>query len=256
MVIPKKELKNFLDLKVETYNRSSFIASDPIQIPHQFSTKEDVEIAGFLSATIAWGNRTMIIRNSKKMMEIMDNSPFDFVMNHSNSELKTITNFVHRTFNSTDFQYFIKSLQNIYKHHKGMESVLKPSIGDVNYQNSIANFKQIFFELSHESRTEKHISNPLKNSAAKRIHMFLRWMVRNDSTGVDFGLWETHSPAFLSCPLDVHSGNVARKLGILTRKQNDWKAVYELDTKLRAFDKNDPVKYDFALFGLGVFEKF
>ena len=181
MVIPKKELKNFLDLKVETYNRSSFIASDPIQIPHQFSTKEDIEIAGFLSATIAWGNRTMIIRNSKKMMEIMDNSPFDFVMNHSNSELKTITNFVHRTFNSTDFQYFIKSLQNIYKHHKGLESVLKPSIGDVNYQNSIANFKQIFFELSHESRTEKHISNPLKNSAAKRIHMFLRWMVRNDS---------------------------------------------------------------------------
>tara|TARA_B110000211_G_scaffold161231_1_gene182283 strand:+ start:1472 stop:2242 length:771 start_codon:yes stop_codon:yes gene_type:complete len=256
MVIPKKELKNFLDLKVETYNRSSFIASDPIQIPHQFSTKEDVEIAGFLSATIAWGNRTMIIRNSKKMMEIMDNSPFDFVMNHSNSELKTITNFVHRTFNSTDFQYFIKSLQNIYKHHKGMESVLKPSIGDVNYQNSIANFKQIFFELSHESRTEKHISNPLKNSAAKRIHMFLRWMVRNDSTGVDFGLWRMSFPAFLSCPLDVHSGNVARKLGILTRKQNDWKAVYELDTKLRAFDKNDPVKYDFALFGLGVFEKF
>ena len=233
MVIPKKELKNFLDLKVETYNRSSFIASDPIQIPHQFSTKEDVEIAGFLSATIAWGNRIMIIRNSKKMMAIMDNSPFDFVMNHSNSELKTI-----------------------YKHHKGMESVLKPSIGDVNYQNSIANFKQIFFELSHESRTEKHISNPLKNSAAQRIHMFLRWMVRNDSTGVDFGLWKTHSPAFLSCPLDVHSGNVARKLGILTRKQNDWKAVYELDTKLRAFDKNDPVKYDFALFGLGVFEKF
>ena len=256
MVIPKKELKNFLDLKVETYNRSSFIASDPIQIPHQFSTKEDVEIAGFLSATIAWGNRIMIIRNSKKMMEIMDNSPFDFVMNHSNSELKTITNFVHRTFNSTDFQYFIRSLQNIYKHHKGMESVLKPSIGDVNYQNSIANFKQIFFELSHESRTEKHISNPLKNSAAKRIHMFLRWMVRNDTSGVDFGLWKTHSPAFLSCPLDVHSGNVARKLGILTRKQNDWKAVYELDTKLRAFDKNDPVKYDFALFGLGVFEKF
>ena len=256
MVIPKKELKNFLDLKVETYNRSSFIASDPIQIPHQFSTKEDIEIAGFLSATIAWGNRTMIIRNSKKMMEIMDNSPFDFVMNHSNSELKTITNFVHRTFNSTDFQYFIKSLQNIYKHHKGLESVLKPSIGDVNYQNSIASFKQIFFELSHESRTEKHISNPLKNSAAKRIHMFLRWMVRNGSTGVDFGIWKTHSPAFLSCPLDVHSGNVARKLGILIRKQNDWKAVYELDTKLRAFDKNDPVKYDFALFGLGVFEKF
>ena len=149
MALHKKELKNFLDLKVETYNRSNFIESDPIQIPHQFSTKEDIEIAGFLSATIAWGNRTMIIRNSKKMMEIMDNSPFDFVMNHSSSELETITNFVHRTFNSTDFQYFIKSIQNIYKHHKGMESVLKPLKDEENYQNSIANFKAIFFELLH-----------------------------------------------------------------------------------------------------------
>ena len=256
MVIPKKELKNFLDLKVETYNRSSFIASDPIQIPHQFSTKEDVEIAGFLSATIAWGNRTMIIRNSNRMMEIMDNSPYDFIMNHSNKELKTITKFVHRTFNSTDFKYFITSLRNIYLRHNGLEFILKPSDGEINYQHSIANFKNIFFELSHEIRTEKHVSNPLKNSAAKRINMFLRWMVRTDNKGVDFGLWKTHTPSFLSCPLDVHSGNVARKLGILTRKQNDWKAVIELDSKLRQFDNNDPIKYDFALFGLGVFEKF
>ena len=256
MVIPKKELKSFLDLKVEMYNRNSFIASDPIQIPHQFSKKEDIEIAGFLSATIAWGNRIMIIRNAKKMMEIMDNSPFDFIMNHSSKDLESITGFVHRTFNSYDLQYFIKSLQNIYQNHGGLESILKPSKGDINYQNSITEFKTIFFELQHEVRTEKHISNPLKNSAAKRIHMYLRWMVRKDTKGVDFGLWQTHSPAFLSCPLDVHSGNVARKLGILSRKQNDWKAVHELDTKLRSFDEKDPVKYDFALFGLGVFEKF
>lgn len=256
MAIPKAELKSFLDLKVETYNRNSFIASDPIQVPHQFSKKEDIEIAGFLSAIIAWGNRTMIIRNSKKMMEIMDNSPFDFVLNHSTNDLKKITNFVHRTFNSNDLQYFIKSLQNIYKNHGGLENILKPSKNEINYKNSIAEFKTIFFELHHEVRTEKHISNPQKNSAAKRIHMFLRWMVREDNKGVDFGLWKTHSPAYLSCPLDVHSGNVARKLGILNRKQNDWKAVNELDTQLRSFDSIDPVKYDFALFGLGVFEKF
>tara|TARA_B110000003_G_scaffold266026_1_gene292496 strand:+ start:7955 stop:8725 length:771 start_codon:yes stop_codon:yes gene_type:complete len=256
MEICKKELKNFLELKVETYNRASFIKSDPIQIPHLYSKKEDIEIAGFLSATIAWGNRKMIIRNSKRMMEIMENSPFDFIMNHSDRDLESISDFVHRTFNSIDFQYFIKSIQNIYKNHKGLENILKPFEGEENYQNSIANFKNIFFQLPHETRTEKHISNPLKNSAAKRIHMFLRWMVRKDRMGVDFGIWKTHSPAYLSCPLDLHSGNVARKLGILKRKQNDWKAVYELDTKLREFDKIDPVKYDFALFGLGVFEKF
>jgi len=190
------------------------------------------------------------------MMEIMENSPYDFVMNHSKKELKAITKFVHRTFNSTDFKYFITSLRNIYQRHNGLEFILKPSDGEINYQHSIANFKNIFFELSHEIRTEKHVSNPLKNSAAKRINMFLRWMVRADNKGVDFGLWKTHTPSFLSCPLDVHSGNVARKLGILTRKQNDWKAVIELDSKLRQFDNNDPIKYDFALFGLGVFEKF
>ena len=200
MVISKKELKSFLDLKVEMYNRNSFIASDPIQIPHQFSKKEDIEIAGFLSATIAWGNRTMIIRNSNKMMEIMDNSPFDFIMNHSEKDLVSITNFVHRTFNSIDLQYFIKSLQNIYENHGGLENILKPLKNEINYQNSITKFKTIFFELDHEVRTEKHISNPQKNSAAKRIHMFLRWMVRKDTKGVDFGLWKTHSPAFLSCP--------------------------------------------------------
>lgn len=256
MVIPYKDLKDFLDVKADLYNRKNFIQSDPIQIPHQYLKKEDIEIAGFLSATIAWGNRTMIIRNSKRMMEIMDNSPFDFIMNHSKKELETVTNFVHRTFNSTDFNYFITSLQNIYLHHKGLENILKPAVGEINYQHSIANFKNIFFELSHEVRTEKHISNPLKNSAAKRINMFLRWMVRKDSNGVDFGIWNKISPSYLSCPLDVHSGRVARKLGILNRTQNDHKAVLELDKKLRILDSNDPVKYDFSLFGLGVFEGF
>ena len=204
MVIPDKDLKEFLDVKADLYNRKNFIQSYPIQIPHQYVKKEDIEIAGFLSATIAWGNRTMIIRNSNRMMEIMDNSPYDFIMNHSNKELKTITKFVHRTFNSTDFKYFITSLRNIYQRHNGLEFILKPSDGEINYQDSIANFKNIFFELSHEIRTEKHVSNPLKNSAAKRINMFLRLMVRADNKGVDFGLWKTHTPSFLSCPLYVH----------------------------------------------------
>lgn len=250
------ELRDFLNEKVIQYNHPSFIESDPIQVPHQFSRKEDIEIAGFLSASIAWGNRTMIIKNSKRMMEIMDNTPYDFIINHSKKELENTQGFVHRTFNSIDFQYFIQSLQNIYQNHGGLEKVLLPKASETNYQNAIANFKEIFFQLPHQTRTQKHISNPQKNSAAKRINMYLRWMVRNDSPNVDFGIWKTHSPAFLSCPLDVHSGNVARKLRLLSRTQNDWKAVEELDKALRSFDKNDPVKYDFALFGLGVFEKF
>ena len=177
-------------------------------------------------------------------------------MNHSKKELETITNFVHRTFNSTDFNYFITSLQNIYLHHKGLENILKPAVGEINYQHSIANFKNIFFELSHEVRTEKHVSNPLKNSASKRINMFLRWMVRYDNNGVDFGIWKNIPRSYLSIPLDVHSGNVARKLGLLKRKQNDAKALIELDKKLREFDPEDPVRYDYALFGLGAFESF
>ncbi len=256
MPLHKNDLKEFLDAKVEKYNTLNFIESDPIQIPHQFSKKEDIEIAGFLSATIAWGNRTMIIRNSKRMMELMDNAPFDFIMNHTENDLKATQGFVHRTFNNIDLQHFIKSLHHIYTKYNGLEAVLKPMDVELDYKNSIANLKDLFFEIPHQSRTEKHISNPLKNSAAKRINMFLRWMVRNDNAGVDFGIWKSHSPSRLSCPLDVHSGNVARKLNILNRKQNDWKAVSELDKALRAFDASDPVKYDFALFGLGVFEKF
>lgn len=252
----KTELKAFLDEKVVLYNNPKFIESDPIQIPHRFSKKEDIEISSFLTATISWGNRKMIIKNAAKMMELLDNSPFDFIINHQESDLKQLDNFVHRTFNSIDLQQFIKSLNHIYKNHKGLENVLKIRNNENNYQNAIHYLKKIFFEIPHQQRTQKHISDPLKNSAAKRINMFLRWMVRNNKTGVDFGLWKTHNPAHLSCPLDVHSGNVARKLKLLKRKQNDWKALSELDKKLRKLDKEDPVKYDFALFGLGVFEKF
>jgi uncharacterized protein (TIGR02757 family) len=254
--LKKTDLKEFLDEKVILYNNPKFIESDPIQIPHQFSKKEDIEIAAFLTATISWGNRTMIIKNSYKMMELLDNSPHDFIMNHQQKDLEAFQNFVHRTFNYIDFQQFIKSLQNIYQNHGGLENVLSIKDKTTTYQTAIHQFKTIFFEVEHQQRTQKHISDPLKNSAAKRINMFLRWMVRNDKAGVDFGIWQTHNAANLSCPLDVHSGNVARKLKLLLRTQNDWKAISELDKKLRKLDKKDPVKYDFALFGLGVFEKF
>lgn len=250
------ELKSFLDEKVVQYNTLDFIESDPVQIPHLFSLKEDIEIAGFLSATIAWGNRKMIIKNSHKMMDLMGNAPYDFVMSHSENDLERLKTFVHRTFNGQDFASFITSLKNIYQNHNGLESVYAKNQELKTMQNSISEFKKTFFEIPHQYRTQKHISDPLNNSAAKRINMFLRWMVRQDNKGVDLGIWQSISPASLSCPLDVHSGNVARKLGLLTRKQNDGKALLELDTKLREFDANDPVKYDFALFGLGVFEKF
>jgi uncharacterized protein (TIGR02757 family) len=250
------ELKFFLDEKVELYNNPNFIESDPIQIPHLFSLKEDIEIAGFLAATISWGNRKMIIQNSNKMMHLMGNSPYDFVMHHTYDNLEKLTPFVHRTFNGIDFKTFITGLKHIYTNHNGLEAVFARFPNEVSMQKSISEFKKIFFEIEHQSRTQKHISDPLNNSAAKRINMFLRWMVRQDNKGVDLGIWKSILPSLLSCPLDVHSGNVARKLGLLTRTQNDGKALTALDLKLRQFDKNDPVKYDFALFGLGIFEGF
>lgn len=252
----KKELKEFLEEKVSLYNKPNFIECDPILIPHQFSLKEDIEIAAFLAATIAWGNRKIIITNAQKLMDIMGNSPYDFVMSYANSDLEKLENFVHRTFNSIDVTTFVKGLNHIYTNHNGLEAVFSKNQEPLTMQKSISEFKKTFFEINHQSRTQKHISDPLNNSAAKRINMFLRWMVRNDNNGVDFGLWKTISTASLSCPLDVHSGNVARKLGLLTRKQNDGKALLELDNNLRELDNIDPVKYDFALFGLGVFEKF
>ena len=251
-----EELKSFLDEKVLLYNNTNFIESDPVQIPHLYTQKEDIEIAGFLAATIAWGNRKMIISNSHKLMQIMGNSPYDFVMNHKEIHLEKLSNFVHRTFNATDAVTFIKALQHIYKNNPDLESVFSKHIENNSTQKSISEFKKTFFEIPHLPRTQKHISDPLNGSAAKRINMFLRWMVRNDANGVDLGIWKTIPTAALSCPLDVHSGNVARKLGLLHRTLNDAKAVAELDAQLHILDPNDPVKYDFALFGLGVFEGF
>ena len=248
------ELKLFLDEKVQQYNNTNFLETDPVQIPHLFTLKEDAEIAGFLAATIAWGNRTMIIKNSKKMVALMGDSPYDFVMNHKPHHLEPMETFVHRTFNGTDFSTFIAALKNIYQNHGGLEIVFAKNIRDNSLQPAITAFKKTFFEITHQQRTQKHVSDPMAGSAAKRINMYLRWMVRQDTAGVDLGLWKGIPAAALSCPLDVHSGNVARKLGILTRRQNDAKALAELDMQLRGMDATDPVKYDFALFGLGVFE--
>lgn len=256
MRLKRSELKNFLDEKVDFYNRPSFIEHDPISIPHLYAQKEDIEISGFLAATIAWGNRKMIIRNSARMMEILEDSPFDFIVNSSDCELDQAIRFVHRTFNSVDLAYFLKALRHIYRNIGGLETIFEIYKTSDSLQPAIHELHKIFFELPHKRRTERHVSDPFKGSAAKRINMYLRWMIRKDDRGVDFGIWKNISPSILSCPLDVHSGNVARKLGLLHRKQNDAKAVRELDEVLRQFDCKDPVKYDFALFGLGVSEKF
>lgn len=250
------ELKEFLDIKVEEYNKPDFIESDPISIPHQFSRKEDIEISGFLAATIAWGNRKSIIKNANRMVELMGSSPYDFVMGHTEDQLISLEDFVHRTFNGTDLIGFIRGLRHLYSYHGGLEAIFTKYQEPGTLQPAIAQFKELFFEAEHLPRTQKHVSNPLKGSSAKRINMYLRWLVRKDNAGVDFGLWNSIPASSLSCPLDVHSGNAARKLGLLKRKQNDAKAVKELDTSLRRLDPDDPVKYDFALFGLGVFEKF
>ena len=250
------ELKEFLDLKADYYQSKEFIKADPIQIPHRFSKKEDIEIAGFLSATIAWGNRNSIIKSANKIMGLMEESPHDFVVSHQPKDLERFNDFVHRTFNADDLKYFMQALQNIYKVHGGIENLLGKLASTMPLQTSLHHFKKSFFELPHQARTQKHLADPLKGSAAKRINMYLRWMVRSNTTGVDFGLWKSIHPRQLSCPLDVHTGNVARKLGILKRKQNDAKAVSELNQTLLLMDSEDPVKYDFALFGLGAFEKF
>lgn len=256
MNLVKSDLKEFLDEKVELYNRPSFIEHDPISIPHLYTNKEDIEIAGFMAATIAWGNRKMILRNATRMMTLLDDSPYDFIMNSEVPDLERVDDFVHRTFNSLDLLYFLKALKNVYQTKGGLEAIFNENKTGDSLQPAIHKLYATFFELPHSRRTERHISDPNKGSAAKKINMFLRWMIRKDNRGVDFGLWKSISPSILSCPLDVHSGNVARKLGLLKRKQNDAKAVAELDMFLRGMDKEDPVKYDFALFGLGIYENF
>ena len=250
----KSELFDFLECKAAYYENPKFLETDPVQIPNRFTKKEDIEIAGFLAATIAWGNRKSIITNANKLLEIMEHQPHSFVLQYQTPQ--ELHPFVHRTFNAIDLAYFFRALRRLYIEYPDMESFFRQAIGTDSLQTAIHQFKNYFFRDPFPARTQKHISDPLKNSAAKRINMFLRWMVRSSAKGVDLGVWNTIAPGQLSCPLDVHSGNVARYLGLLKRRQNDAKAVAELDQSLRKYDSDDPVKYDFALFGLGVFEKF
>lgn len=248
-------LKTFMDGRVTMYNRPDFIGSDPILIPHRFSAKEDKEISAFLAATIAWGKRSIIISNAEKLMDIMENQPHAFITQASDTDLVKLESFVHRTFNATDLLYFVEALRQLYKGHGGLEGAF--SSGFQKYDSTaeaIASFRALFLSFGAPERTGKHVANPLKGSSAKRLNMFLRWMVRDDKAGVDLGIWKSISPASLMLPLDVHTGNVARKTGLLVRTQDDWKAVEEVTSKLRQWDPEDPVKYDFALFGLGIFE--
>jgi uncharacterized protein (TIGR02757 family) len=253
-----EELKDFLEEKFILYNNKKFIETDPVSIPHLFSEKEDIEIAAFLSATIAWGQRKTILRNARQLMKWMDDDPHRFILNFTEDDLKPFRKFIHRTFLPEDCIFFLKSLKNIYGKEGGLSNLFANNeLNESDHvKNSIVNARNIFFKLPHLQRNEKHFSDPSSGSAAKRLNMFLRWMIRRDHSGVDFGIWKGISPAHLICPLDVHSGRVARKLGLLKRKQNDWKAATELTCNLKKIDSNDPVKYDFALFGLGVFEKF
>ncbi|MFV0472474.1 MAG: TIGR02757 family protein [Paludibacteraceae bacterium] len=249
------EIISVLDYAVERYNNIEFISNDPIQIPHRFIQKEDIEIAGFLVATIAWGNRKSIVRNGMKLMQLMDESPYRFLMDNDflTGREEEILRFVHRTFNGEDCLFFLNSLQNIYKNYGGLETVFTDGYNQSEtIRSSLKYFREVFLAFPHDKRAEKHISDVFSGSAAKRLNMFLRWMVRKDDKGVDFGLWSHIPMAKLMLPLDVHTGNVSRNLGLLVRTQNDWKAVEEITEILRKLDKNDPVKYDFALFGLGV----
>ena len=250
------ELKAFLDEKAAQYQCPEFLETDPIQIPHGFSRKEDIEISGFLTAVIAWGNRKSILASAARMMELMDGNPYEFVMRAEQKELKGLHSIVHRTFQGSDLKCFVLGLRHLYAVYGGLEGVFTRYAVHDSLQVAISRVRGHFFEPPHPARSLKHFADPGRGSAAKRINMFLRWMVRPAAGGVDFGLWEGIRPSQLSCPLDVHSGKVARALGLLERKQNDARAVSELDQSLRVLDPEDPVKYDFALFGLGVFEDF
>jgi uncharacterized protein (TIGR02757 family) len=261
------EIKHLLDNKYKLYNNIDFIETDPIQIPHRFQRKEDIEIAGFLTATISWGQRKSIIKNANRLMELMDNSPYEFLMETSlfgegmtlshtlTKEANGLSKFVHRTFNGNDCLFFMESLKNIYSLHGGLEQVFTEGFrSERTIFRALNHFRKTFLEIDHDHHVRKHLSDVTANSSAKRLNMFLRWMVRSDENGVDFGLWKNIPASALMLPLDVHTGVVARALNILQRKQNDWKAVEEITTILRRFDPNDPIKYDFALFGIGAFE--
>lgn len=254
MNIKIENLKEFLEEKHDLYNRPSFIETDPIQVPHRFSKPEDIEISAFLTSIIAWGNRKMIIKNALTLIQLLDNSPYDFVLNYKETDLTKLSIFKHRTFNGIDLGFFIRSLHNIYINHGGLREIFENDF--ISVKESMSNFREVFFSVEYPERTAKHVPNVLKNSAAKRLNMFLMWMVRRDNRGVHFGLWDKIPVKELKLPLDVHTANVGRKLGLLHRKQNDWKAVEEITNSLSKFDAADPVKFDFSLFGLGVFEKF
>lgn len=255
----KKELRDFLEKKVRQYNHPSFIPSDPVSVPHRFSNKQDIEIAGLFAAIFAWGSRTTIIRKSNELMEALDNAPYDFIMHHQPRDLKRLREFKHRTFNATDLLYFIRYLRSHYQENESLETAFLPveSGKKDRMKNGLSDFYTRFFSLEDAPRrTRKHIATPQKNAACKRLNMYLRWMVRQDQHGVDFGLWKKISPADLICPVDLHVARVARRFGLISRNQTDWTTAMELTEALREMDKKDPVKFDFALFGLGVFEKY
>jgi uncharacterized protein (TIGR02757 family) len=270
----KKELREFLEKKVLEYNHPDFIMSDPISVPHRYSKKQDIEIAGLFAAIFSWGNRTTIIRKSNELMRALDDAPYDFIQHHHSADLKKLTNFKHRTFNATDLLYFIHFLQNHYQLSDSLETAFLPPskrsaeknqsrlltgdrVENEWVKNALSVFSARFFSLDNAPRrTRKHISSPEKNSTCKRLNMYLRWMVRNDKQGVDFGIWKKISPADLICPVDLHVARVARGFGLISRRQTDWQTAMELTMALRLMDPIDPVKYDFALFGLGVTEKY
>lgn len=256
----ENDLKKFLDLKVIEYNNPLFIKDDPVCIPHLFSKKQDIEIAGFFAAVFAWGIRKTIINKCKELLHLMDNAPYDFCINHNDNDLKKLIGFCHRTFNDTDLLYFISLFKFHYSKNKSLENAFfnKHTLKQANKIEAALNyFYPYFFSLENvPSRTRKHIATPSKNSSCKRLNMYLRWMVRNDGIGVDFGIWKKISAAELICPIDLHVARVARKLNLLKRKQVDWQAAVDLTNELKKFDKNDPVKYDFALFGLGIMGKY
>jgi uncharacterized protein (TIGR02757 family) len=247
-------LKSMLDARYDAIHKESFIMDDPINIPHGFSLKEDIEIAGFFAATLAWGYRKTILKNSYSLMAFMDNQPYNFVMNASEKDFSVFHGFRHRTFSSADVVQFIKSLRHIYKNYGGLEQVFSQAVGPEhkNIEQGLINLHQKFFELPHDAHATKHLGNVKKLSACKRLCMFLRWMIRNDDKNIDFGLWKGIRPDQLVCPLDVHVSTQARNLGLLTRSQGDWLAAVELTDHLRIYDPIDPVKYDLVLFSLGL----
>ena len=252
-----KETKEILDFYYHKYNNSDFIENDPISIPHMFSNKQDIEIAGFITSVIAWGRRSMIINNARRIIALMDNSPFDFIINHIESDRIRFQDFKHRTFQPDDTLYFIEFLQWFYRNNESLENafLIKNNDESFNIKSSLENFHELFFSLENSlHRTKKHIPTPKRKSTCKRLNMYLRWMVRNDDRGVDFGIWDKIRPSDLMIPIDVHVERIGRSLGLLRRKQRDWQAVEELTQNLRLYDPDDPVKYDFALFGYGVME--